>query len=55
MIYFSKVSQGGIEVFKRQLKKTLFYLQKHQDFEGINLLEELQLYIENLLPEKALY
>ena len=47
---FSKGKPSGLDVFRRQLRRHL--LQRRDDPEVINLLEELQTYVENILPEK---
>lgn len=44
---------SGLQLFKNQLRRTLSRLQARQDFKSLNLLEELQLYIESVLPEQT--
>lgn len=48
---FAGGKPSGLDVFRRQLRRHL--MQRREDPEVINLLEELQTYVENILPEKA--
>ena len=43
---------SGLDLFKRQLRRNLMRFK--DDAEVLNILEELQLYIENILPERVI-
>lgn len=47
---FSKGKPSGLDIFKRELRRSLFRFK--DDDQVINTLEELQLYIESIIPEQ---
>ena len=50
---FLKGKPSGLNIFKRQVRRSLKQFKPENEAENTNLLEELQLYIESLLPEPA--
>lgn len=49
---FSKGKPSGLDIFKKELRRSLFKFK--DDDQVINILEELQLYIESIMPEQNL-